>query len=99
VLGGVGIAGVAGFVALNLVGAHDYDGLKHGCGASTGCSGADIDPVRTKYYLSYVSLGVGAAALAGAVVVYLVAPTRGRDQALYVAPNGSGVDARYFMSF
>ena len=72
VLGGVGVVGIGGFVALRVIGSSDYDTLKNGCAPE--CPDSDVDAVKQKYTFSYVALGVGAASLVGAAVVYLAQP-------------------------
>ena len=60
----------------------DYNDYNSTC--SPECNPDDIDPVRTKFTLSYVSLGIGAAGLAGAGLVF----------ALSRANDGSQTEAR-----
>ena len=70
VLAGVGVVGlgVAGYLRLKAT--SDYNHLNNTC--SPACNPDDVSPVHTKYQLSYVGLGVGLAAFAGAAVVYVV---------------------------
>lgn len=70
VLGGVGVAALGVGVAFRLIGAADYDALEKDC--KTTCAPSQVDPVKTKYTISTVSLGVGAAALVTAGVFFLV---------------------------
>ncbi|MGC4089092.1 MAG: hypothetical protein QM756_14655 [Polyangiaceae bacterium] len=50
--------------------------------------------MKTKYTISYVSLGVGAAALVGAVGLYFAQPREGAAAtALLVAPTPGGAAA------
>lgn len=70
VLGGVGLLALGSFTFFRLAGMSDYDDLKGSC--SPGCDPDEGDSVRTKLYISYASLGVGVAALAGAATIYLV---------------------------
>jgi hypothetical protein len=96
VLGGVGIAAIGTGVAFRLIGASDYDALEKDC--KSACNPDDVDPVRTKYTISKVSMGVGAAALVGAGVVFLIdrgsrsseTAKRPRLQALPVYLEGGG---------
>lgn len=72
-LGGVGVLGFAGFVGFRVAGAAQYDDLAHSC--KPVCTRDAVDSVRQKYALSYVALGLGAAASATAVTLYLTAPS------------------------
>jgi hypothetical protein len=68
ILGGVGIAALGAGVALRLVAANSYNDLLDSC--SPNCASGEVASVRTKYVLSSVGLGVGAAALAGAGLIW-----------------------------
>jgi len=68
VLGGVGLVGMGGFAFFRISAVGDYNDYNSTC--SPQCNPDDIDSVRTKFTLSYVSLGIGAAGLAGAGVVF-----------------------------
>jgi hypothetical protein len=74
VLGGAALVGGGTFVVLRILGSNGYDALARRCAPN--CSEHDIDPVERKYVLSNVALGLGAAALTGAVTIYLL---RGDD--------------------
>ncbi len=76
VLGGVGVAALGAFTYFRVSGVQDYNELNSNC--SPQCNPNDVDPIRSKFTASYVSLGVGIAALAGAGLVYVVAPRRDR---------------------
>jgi hypothetical protein len=97
VLGGVGLVAFGAFGAFRLIGASDYNDLDETCG--TDCDPADVDGVRQKYLISNIAAGVGAAALAGALVVYLAAPSESTRTALHVTPNPGGVSARVITRF
>lgn len=73
VLGGVAVVGLASFAFFRISGVGDYNHYNSTC--SPECNPNDIDKVRTKFTLSYVSLGIGAAAAAGAAVVYVISKT------------------------
>jgi hypothetical protein len=73
VLGGLGVAGIGAFVALRLIGSSDFGAMQDTC--APGCSDSDIDDLKLKYLLSNVALGVGAASLGAAIIVYAVAPS------------------------
>jgi hypothetical protein len=70
VLGGVAVVGLASFAFFRISGVGDYNHYNSTC--SPECNPNDIDKVRTKFTLSYVSLGIGAAAAVGAGVVYVI---------------------------
>jgi len=97
VLGGVGLIGIGGFVAFRVIGARDYDTLQQGCAPT--CPSSDIDQVKQKYTLSYVSLGVGAAALASAVVVYFAQGDSATKTGLSVSPTRDGMTAHVVTHF
>jgi hypothetical protein len=92
---GVGVAGLAGFGVFAGIGRGKQNGLEKTCGASPAhCSESDLGPMKTMYLIGDVSLGVGAAALVGAAIVYLTRPAQ-RVQAapvvsLDVGPVGGG---------
>lgn len=76
VLGGVGVVGLASFAYFRVSGVGDYNHYNATC--SPACNPDDIDSVRTKFLMSYISLGVGVAAVAGAGIVYVL--NRGTDE-------------------
>ncbi len=71
VLGGVSLLGFGGFAVFYSQAVNDYSTLQTTC--SPNCKDSDLGPLRTHAGASYVSLGVGIAALAGAVTWTLVA--------------------------
>jgi hypothetical protein len=81
VLGGVGVAGVVGFVGLGLSSRALEQELERSC--SPVCTDSQIDRVQQRAVLANVSLGVGLGSLAAAAVVYfLSAPTPAAEPAL-----------------
>jgi hypothetical protein len=70
----VGVSAVAlgTFGYLRLTGVQDYNELNQKC--SPECDPDDVDPIRSKFQLSYIALGVGGAALAAATIVYFAMP-------------------------
>jgi len=77
VLGGVGVVGLAGFATFGILGKGDVDDMKKplaegGCAPS--CSDDRVDSAKRKLLIADISLGVGVAGIAGAVVVYLLRP-------------------------
>lgn len=71
VLGGVAVAGFAGFGVFALQGASSRSDLDS-CRPS--CAQEDIDASKQKFLIGDVFLGIGLVALAGAVVIYLMRP-------------------------
>ncbi|AUX48215.1 uncharacterized protein SOCE26_097460 [Sorangium cellulosum] len=88
-LAGVGVAGAASFAVWGLMGRSERDHLEATC--SPRCTDSDLDVVRTRYLIADISLGVGAAAFAGAALTYLLRPTRERPVAVSVIPSRTGV--------
>lgn len=72
VLGGAGVAALGVFGWFGASGVRDRDRL----GCDIGCSAADKRDVDTQFLVADVALGVGVVALASAVVLYFVQPTR-----------------------
>lgn len=73
VLAGVGVVGIAAFSYLFATALSRAHELRDTCSPS--CAASDLDAVRTKNAVGNVSLGVGIAALAGAVAWYFLHPT------------------------
>lgn len=71
-LAGLGVVGLGLFAGLGLSADADFRHLRDTCGNA--CPEGDADSVRSRFQTADVALGVGVVALAGAVVVYLVAP-------------------------
>lgn len=90
VLGGVGVVALGSFVYFRMSGVKDYNEYNSSC--SPYCNPNDVDPVRTKFTMSYVSLGVGIASVAGAGLVYVLAPRRDAAPAVQasIAAHGDG---------
>jgi hypothetical protein len=74
VLGGVGIVGLGTFIGFRLKADNEYSDYSSSCAPR--CSADDVKAVRREFLISYVSLGVGIAGLAGAGLVYVFAPSR-----------------------
>lgn len=70
VLGGVGVLALGTFGYLRLSGIADYNELNADC--SPTCRPDQVEPIETKFRMSFVALGVGAAALGGAAALYLM---------------------------
>lgn len=70
ILGGVGIVGLGMFTVYHLSAKSDLDGLRDTCAPR--CAQDEVDKVDTKIFVSNFALGIGIAAIAGAVLVWLV---------------------------
>jgi len=74
VLGGIGLAGLAGFGVLAGMSLSEKSDLDdRGC--KPNCPTGDVDSIRTKFLVGDIALGVGVAALAGATIFYLTRPS------------------------
>jgi hypothetical protein len=95
-LGALGIVGLGGFGAFAFLGKSEQTKLEDGCAPR--CTNDELSKMKRWYTVADVSAGVGAAALVGAVIVYLARPTReeARDSAqltLGVGPVGLSRDS------
>jgi hypothetical protein len=61
IVGGIGVAGIAGFAVLGATGLSREASLERRCAPH--CSGAELQSLKTRYLLADVSLGVGVAGL------------------------------------
>ena len=77
-LGALGIVGLGGFGAFALLGKSEQTKAEDGCAPR--CSDAEVSKMKRWYTVADISAGVGAAALVGAVIVYLARPTREVDR-------------------
>ena len=95
----LGVAAIGAGVVLRLVGANKFDSLQTSC--SPNCSSSQVDPVKTKYVLSDVAFGVGAAAVVGAIVIYAAAPRQAEQPstAFMLVPTPGGASAGFFSKF
>ena len=96
VLGGVSVVGLGTFGVLRIISSQDFDTLEEGC--SPTCPKSDVSNLRQKYLFSNISLGVGAAAAAAAVLWYVFDADSGSsvepDVAIRFEPaRGGGVAA------
>jgi hypothetical protein len=79
VAGGVAGAGVVGFAVLGLVGKSEESHLDD-LRCAPHCSQGDVDAIRTKYVVADVSLGVGLAALAAGVTLFVLSEPKHGDK-------------------
>ena len=77
ILGAVGVVGLATFAAFQGVGRSQIGDIEDGCGRTFTCTQDDLGAPRTSFVVSAIGLGVGAAALATAIVWYVVTPRAG----------------------
>jgi hypothetical protein len=70
VLGGLGVVAGGVAIGLDVKASLDATNLRNTCAPF--CMQSDVDAARLKYDLAWVSLGVGVAALAAAVIVFFV---------------------------
>ena len=100
VLGGIGVVGLGAFTYFRLSGVSDYNRMNGENGCSPNCSPDEVDPVRNKFTYSYISLGVGAAALVGAGAFFLAnRSSSGNTVQAGIAPRGDGAMAAVKTTF
>jgi hypothetical protein len=74
VLGGVALAGVAGFAAFGISGQSKKKALETSCRPV--CSDDELQPVQTQFLLADVSLGIAIVSTVTAGIVYFARPTK-----------------------
>lgn len=74
VLGGVALAGVAGFATFGALGQSEKKALETSCRPV--CSNDDLKPVQTRFLLADVSLGIAVVSAVTAGIVYLARPSK-----------------------
>jgi hypothetical protein len=73
VLAGVGVVALGAFGYFELSGQSGYTDLENGCyRTSSGCTDAEVDPVKRQFLGAGIALGVSVVALAAAAIVYFV---------------------------
>ncbi len=92
-LAGVGVAGVVTFAVLGAIGSGKKGELdKSGC--KPNCKPSDVGAIKTDYIAADVALGVGGAALVGALIVFLARPSaepaKPDESAWTLAPRPGG---------
>ncbi len=70
---GLGVAGLASFGVMSFLGKNEQDELENTC--SPNCTDDELSNMKTKYLIGDISVGVGAAALLTAGIVYLARPS------------------------
>lgn len=98
VLGGGVLAGLAAFTGLGASGLVVRSSLASASGCAPFCTGAQIQPVRTRFLAADVSLGVAAVAAIAAIVVFVRRPTElrapssaPRVTSISLGPGAAGV--------
>ena len=95
-LGGVALVGAGAFAYLGATAESRRTQLEQAC--SPDCADTDVNPLHTRLIAADVSLGVGAAALLGAAIVYAARPSVPVEQpklsgSLSVTPHALGASA------
>lgn len=85
---GVGAIGAASFTVFSLLGKSKQSDLESSC--KPNCNDSDLDSMKTKYLIGDISLGVGAASLITAGVLYLARPERPMVTSVGFAPMPGG---------
>jgi hypothetical protein len=85
---GVGVIGVAGFATFGLLGKSKQSDLEKSC--SPDCSNDDLSPMKQKYLIGDIALGVGAASLITAGIIYLARPEKEAPATVGVIPLPGG---------
>lgn len=92
VLGGVGLAALAGTTYFGLSAASERADLEDTCGLTRTCTQDQVDGFRRKAVVADVLLGIGAVSLGAAVVLWATDDGRPRTEAgLIVRPAGGAV--------
>jgi len=76
VAAGVGVLGIAGFIALGASGKAKEEELRDTCGTS--CNPDDVDSIRTRYVLADVSLGLGIVGLGTGVALFFISQPKSK---------------------
>ena len=96
ILGGTGVAALGVFAYLRFSGIREYNRLNAEC--SPNCSEREVDSLRSRFKLSYVPLGIGVAALAGAGAVYVLGRGTenepGAEVSIFPLQEGAGAHLR-----
>lgn len=94
IAGGVGVAGLATFGIFQIVARGERSDLEDGCGKTQTCPKSQVDPVRTKFVVSGIGLGVGIVGIGASAVLFAT-----RSSSATVTPTSSGAIASYRLSF
>ena len=86
VLGGVGVLGIGAFASFAVLGREQETDLASSC--EPNCTDSQVAPVRTKYLLADISLGVGVVSLAAAAYFYF----QGESEAAASTQTGWSLD-------
>lgn len=81
VAGGVGGVGLAGWAVFSILGKGEQSDLEATC--SPNCTDSEVQPVRTKYLIANVSLGVGLAGLAAGTALFFISRPKASSRAAW----------------
>jgi hypothetical protein len=87
VFGATTVAGFATFAVSGLMGEATKTHLEGSC--SPNCTDSQVSPVRTRFIVADVGVGIGAASAAAALIVFLIRPER--DKPAHVGVRSLGV--------
>jgi hypothetical protein len=88
VLSGVGIIALGAFAYFEVVGHQGYSELENGCFRTKTCTPALEDPVKAQFLAAYVSVGIAAAAIGAAALIFF---TSGSSSAATKAISRRGI--------
>jgi hypothetical protein len=91
ILGGAGLAAVGGYALLTFWGRKDNQLLGE---CTPQCPQASVDRVKHLYLAANISLGVGAAALAGATYLFVRSRSRSSGEEVAIKPASYAVDVQ-----
>lgn len=85
---GLGAAGIVGFSVLGLVGNSKKSDLENTC--QPDCTDSAVKPMKTTYLVGDISLGIGAASLIAAGIMYFTRPEKPMITTVGLAPLPGG---------
>jgi hypothetical protein len=88
---GIGAVGIASFVVFGLTGNSKQNDLENSC--KPNCQDSDLNSMKKAYLVGDISLGVGAASLIAASVIYLTRPEKPLTTTVGFAPLPGGATA------
>ncbi len=71
---GLGVVGIGGFAVFGILGNKEKSDLEETC--EPNCSDSEVEPMNRNYLISDISLGIGAASLVTAGIIYLARPEK-----------------------
>lgn len=94
---GLGAAGLGGFAVFALLGKSKQNDLDNTC--KPNCTDDDLSPMKTKYLIGDIALGVGAASLVAASFFYFGRPEKPPSAHVGLAPLPGGAAASAYYHF